>query len=213
MSTFFQILYSVPFGLVRYWYLNGPAYLLGNEGMPLLDICSRRLGVSSLVLAAVNAEEICENAINNHLTGYTTAVLACIFVYCLSKLEPLIKELWSFIRTRLDKQGEAARHLKDDERRRKINENGQRTRKMNEEAYRLLDGVLTTMKNYNPRTHSAETTSALCNIVVCYRSSCERNEALAEKLGWKTGNANGGLLLIENSSIPGVNPMRVPVNQ
>jgi len=201
MSTIIQILYSIPFGLVRYWYLNGPSYLLGNEGMPLLDICSRRLGVSSIVLSASNGAEICENSINNHLTGYATAVLACVFVYFLSKLEPLVKELWSFLRSRLETQGDAAQRLREEERRRRINENGQRARKMNEEAYRLLDGVLTTMKNYNPHTHSAETTETMCNIVVCYRTSCERNEALAQKLGWRTEQANGGLLQIENSDI------------
>lgn len=71
--------------LVRTWYVYGPSVLGGHEGLSLLDICSRHLGVSSSILFSEAGREICAEQLENKITGLTTMcvtfLLALVVTY------------------------------------------------------------------------------------------------------------------------------------
>ena len=84
------LLWDWIYQLVRAWYIYGPAVLGGHEGLSLLDICSRNLGISSTVLLSEAGREICAEQLENKLTGITTMcvtfLLAVVVTYIPSML-------------------------------------------------------------------------------------------------------------------------------
>jgi len=85
-AVIFQFIY----GLIKKYYLYAPRWLGGNENLPLIDICVNELKISSSVLLTDAGHEICQEKIDNVLTGYTTIFITALIVYCITCIPSLL---------------------------------------------------------------------------------------------------------------------------
>jgi hypothetical protein len=77
--------------------LLAPRFLGGRENLPLLDICASNLGISSTVLLSKGGEAVCQEQLDNKITGICTMIftgLCVAIIIWLPSIFNFIKKLF-----------------------------------------------------------------------------------------------------------------------
>ena len=86
----FNFIDSILFNLMKWFYLNAPRWLLGEEGRSSIDICSGLMGVGSEHFLSAAGQTMCQEKIDNIVLGRTTVLKAAMITVCMTHGIPCI---------------------------------------------------------------------------------------------------------------------------